>query len=199
VRALDAVASGVDAWFQSDRAGLYRVSSNEDIQRLAREGVLTDVPPPRPTSLSASAGFGTAGARRPALRPLIPLPRLLLPGQELIEAAVEAAELRRIVVPATPRPGFPPYILFAPGPTPRTHGASALSGSDLPANACGVIIRLNRDTARRFRGRRDPGGRPEENHAKRPELGDGRHRRELLGNALAVAKSGTNRSVRKSV
>jgi hypothetical protein len=84
---------------------------------------------------------------------LIPLPRLYLPGQELIEAAVEATDLRRIIVPATPRSDFPQYLLFAPGENTPTHGASALSGSALPLNVSGLIIRLNRDSARHFEGR----------------------------------------------
>jgi hypothetical protein len=148
---LDAVASGVDAWFESDRTGLLRVGSDQDVQRLVREGVLTDVAPPRPPT--APTRSSAEQPRRPSLRPLIPLARLYLPGQELIEAAVEAADLRRIIVPATPRSDFPQYLLFAPGENTPTRGASALSGSALPVNVCGLIVRLNRDSARHFEGR----------------------------------------------
>ena len=151
IEILDAVASGVDAWFDSNRAGLYRVGSNEDIQRLVRDGVLADVAPPRPPSVPKKAA--TEQTRRPTLRPLIPLPRLFLPGQELIETAVEASDLRRIIVPASPRSDFPQYLLFAPGENTPTRGASALSGSALPANVSGLIFRLNRDSARHFEGR----------------------------------------------
>ena len=151
VEILDAVASGVDAWFDSDRAGLHHVTSKEDIQRLVSEGILTDVPPPRPPPTTRTSP-GEQG-RRPTLRPLIPLPRLYLPGQEVVEAIVEASELRRIAVPATPRSDFPQYLLFAPGENTPTSGASALSGSALPMNVSGLIIRLNRDSARHFEGR----------------------------------------------
>lgn len=151
VEILDAVASGVDAWFDSDRAGLHHVKSKEDIQRLVNEGILTDVPPPRPPLTTRTPP--SEQARRPALRPLIPLPRLYLPGQEVVEAIIEASELRRIAVPATPRSDFPQYLLFAPGENTPTSGASALSGSALPMNVSGLIIRLNRDSARHFEGR----------------------------------------------
>jgi NAD dependent epimerase/dehydratase family len=100
VEILDAVASGVDAWFDSNRAGLYHVASHE--------GILTDVPPPRPP-LTTTGTPPSEQSRRPALRPLIPLPRLYLPGQEVVEAIIEASELRRIAVPATPRSDFPQY------------------------------------------------------------------------------------------
>jgi hypothetical protein len=152
VEILDAVASGVDAWFDSDRAGLHRVASHEDIQRLVAEGVLTDVPPPRPP-LTTPRTPPSEQSRRPNLRPLISLPRLYLPGQEVVEAIVEASEIRRIAVPATPRSDFPQYLLFAPGENTPTSGASALSGSALPTNVSGLIIRLNRDSARHFEGR----------------------------------------------
>jgi hypothetical protein len=151
---LDAVAWGVDAWFDSNRAGLHRISSNEDVQRLVHEGVLTDVPPQRPPVPEPRRPARTGESVRATLRPLIPLPRLYLPGQEVVEAAVEAAELRRIIVPATPRSGFPQYLLFAPGENTPTRGASALSGSALPMNVSGLIVRLSRDSGRQFAGQR---------------------------------------------
>ena len=148
---LDAIAAGVDAWFHANRPGLCRVTSTNDIQQLVADGVLTDVMPPRPAQTARAPG--QEQARRPSLRPLIPLPRLFLPGQEVVEAVTEAVELRRIIVPATPRSDFPQYLLFAPGETTPTRGASALSGSALPRDVAGLIVRLNRDSARHFEER----------------------------------------------
>jgi hypothetical protein len=39
--------------------------------------------------------------------------------------------------------------------------------------------------------------RQQQNHAKDRELGDGRNRRGLLGNALSVAANGVSRSIRE--
>ena len=72
---------------------------------------------------------------------------------EVRAAVVEAAPARTILLPAVPREGFPPYLLFAPGQGSPTQGAVALSGSSLPTGATGLIIRLNRDSARHFEGR----------------------------------------------
>ena len=44
----------------------------------------------------------------------------------------------------------PPYVLFAPDATSPTQGAQALSGSMLPGGATGLIVQLNRDSARHF-------------------------------------------------
>lgn len=148
---MDAIAAGVDAWFHSNRPGLSRVASPDDVQQLVHEGILTDVMPPRVAP--GRRPSEQQQPRRPGLRPLVPLPRLFLPGQEIVEAAVEALDLRRIVVPATPRSDFPQYLLFAPGETTPTRGPSALSGSALPRDVAGLIVRLNRDSARHFEGR----------------------------------------------
>jgi hypothetical protein len=43
--------------------------------------------------------------------------------------------------------------LFAPGQATPTHGIAALSGASLPTNVIGLIVRLNRDSARHFEGR----------------------------------------------
>jgi hypothetical protein len=85
------------------------------------------------------------------LQPLIQIPRR--PVQpERGEVLVEAADIRRIILPATPRAGFPEYLLFAAENVP-TQGVTALTGSSLPNGVAGLIIRLNRDSGRHFTNR----------------------------------------------
>ncbi|WP_162995792.1 restriction endonuclease PLD domain-containing protein [Janthinobacterium agaricidamnosum] len=55
---------------------------------------------------------------------------------------------------SVPVNGFPPYLLFKPNPANNspTIGADALTGALLPGNAKGLIIQLNKDSARHFQG-----------------------------------------------
>src|SRR6185437_11372664 len=96
---------------------------------------------------------GTRPGPRNRLRPLIVMPRLEALVREVEAEIVGAAPAPAILLPVAPRDGFPPYLLFAPGQGAPTHGALALSGSSLPTGATGLIIRLNRDSARHFEGR----------------------------------------------
>jgi len=54
---------------------------------------------------------------------------------------------------SVPRTGFPPYLLFAPNAVSQTVNADALTGVSLPGGSIGLIIQLNRDSARHFMGR----------------------------------------------
>lgn len=54
--------------------------------------------------------------------------------------------------PAVPRDPYPEYILFAPGQETPTAGAEALTGAVLPGGVVGLIVRLNDDSARIWRG-----------------------------------------------
>ena len=151
---LNEVASAVDFWFDTNPAGLYSVTTDNDIRRLVADGILAETALPRPVIPRPAEGEGAprpaAGAR---LRPLIALPRIRDLVVETEPEAAEARVLRAVVLPVAPRDGFPPYLLFAPGLQTPTSGATALSGASLPRGAAGLIIRLNRDSARHFDGR----------------------------------------------
>lgn len=55
---------------------------------------------------------------------------------------------------AVPQTGFPSYILFDPTATAPTTGVDALTLVPLPGGAAGLVVRLNRDSARYFQGRK---------------------------------------------
>jgi len=149
---LDEVASAVDFWFSSVPPGLHRVSSLSDVEQLVKEGILADAAPPRAPTPKTPDGK-TRPTLKDRLRPLIAMPRLEGFVREARAAIVEGAPPPTILLPTAPRDGFPPYLLFAPGQGTPTQGAVALSGSSLPTGAAGLIIRLNRDSARHFQGR----------------------------------------------
>jgi hypothetical protein len=67
-------------------------------------------------------------------------------------AAVGAVVAVAAALPSAPLSPFPPYILFAPAATSPTSGAAALTGSTLPGGATGLVVRLNKDSARHFLG-----------------------------------------------
>jgi hypothetical protein len=67
-----------------------------------------------------------------------------------IAAAPSAGMIGR---PFAPRSGFPSYLMFDPAATASTSGLDALTGRALPNKAEGLIVRLNRDSARHFEGR----------------------------------------------
>jgi hypothetical protein len=57
-----------------------------------------------------------------------------------------------MLLPAVPRNPYPPYVLFAPGAVAPTTGVTALSGSALPGGYVGLVVQLNRDSSRHWRG-----------------------------------------------
>lgn len=165
-RHLSEIATAIDRWFDEQRDGLTIVSSTATLDAMVESGILALVPPPR----AANQGAGTGGASRPArprLQPLFTLPRVRataaqpatqvgpaptppaaahIPAQPI--AAAPAASLS-----SAPRAGFPAYLLFAPNAVAPTVGASALTGALLPGGSVGLIVQLNRDSARHFMGR----------------------------------------------
>ena len=159
---LDDIAAKIDAWFADQPAGFRLVPNLAAIDQLVEEGVLLLAPPP-PRSRNNGGGSTVAsgGSTQARLRPLIELPRFARAGAIATSASVpEFAELlpeTEAVTPpvlaVTPRAEFPQYLLFDPEATSPTTGAGALSGATLPNNSPGIIIRLNRDSARHFSGR----------------------------------------------
>jgi hypothetical protein len=76
-------------------------------------------------------------------------PAQVPPSQTIIPLAIASP----VAIPASPRTGFPQYLLFAPGQNTPTEGVLALSGGMLPLGVSGLIIRINRDSVRHFEGR----------------------------------------------
>jgi len=129
---LSAIADNIDDWFNGGRAGIEIVADTNDIPRLVASGVLSAAPQRRAPALVGVGSAGT-GPGRPRLQPLIRFP----------------------AHPAVPQsPPFPPYALFAPGATAPTVGAAALSGATLRGGNVGLVVRLNRDSARHWLDRR---------------------------------------------
>ncbi len=158
------VAAAIDAWFNGTRSGLSTVSSLADLAPLVAAGVLGVAPTPRTTqSSSTSSGAATS---KVGLKPLIKFPPVsvksstapaaappaVTPPAAAPSAPTGAATATVGPLASSPRPPFPPYVLFAPGIATPTQGAAALTGSTLAGGAAGLVIRLNRDSARHFSG-----------------------------------------------
>lgn len=165
-RHLSEIAAAIDCWFDEQRAGLTVISSQATLDTLVENGILSLAPPPRAENQGAGAGNSGRPAR-PRLQPLVTLPRARAastqpttqgsgpvssaPAATLIPAQPTAAVAANL--PSVPRGGFPPYLLFAPNAVGPTIGGSALTGALLPGGSVGLIIQLNRDSARHFMGR----------------------------------------------
>jgi hypothetical protein len=123
------------------------------VDQLVANGVLAAAAAPRPPGGTSTGAGATTAPTQPRLQPLIRLPRL--PSQS--GAAPPSPQTPTPALTgnlAVPRPGFPSYLLFAPNATAQpTRGLLALSGAQLPSGAVGIVIRLNRDSARHFSGR----------------------------------------------
>lgn len=143
---LNDIATAVDSWFSTGRNGIYRVGSLADVDRLVDVGVLAKTPSVRVRTTRPEI---ENNVQTPVLAKLIAL--LQLPKLEgRIQASSDVIEpiVRQVLLPATPRYDFPPYLLFSPGQSTPTEGTTALSGSSLPGGVTGLIIHLNHDTGR---------------------------------------------------
>lgn len=152
---LHSIASAIDTWFSEGPEGFHRIANAADITRLVDDGVLLAAPPPRPPSLGNPGGGGSTSTSRPRLAPLFDLPTWTPPTPPTppnTPAPPPAATPSPQVVSA-PRQGFPAYLLFAPNAMAPSVGRAALSGTALPGAASGLVVRINRDSARHFEGR----------------------------------------------
>lgn len=162
---LIAIASAIDRWFDEQRDGLILVSSLETLETMTEDGVLALTRPPR--TGNQNAGTESSGrASRPRLQPLVFFPPIGRPAGQTtmpvgsipvvpIGTNSSAQTLTNVAtsnLPSVPRNNFPPYLLFAPNMANPTHGVSALTGASLPGGSAGLIIQLNRDSARHFTG-----------------------------------------------
>lgn len=158
VQPLVEMANSIDEWFIQRRDGLNLIEDPDALDVLVENGILAnDSPPPPPRSETPSS----SGVRHiaPRLQQLVSLPRVRRATVE-VESPEEGAEpVNSAEEPAiavtevsVPRAEYPQNMLFKPSADAPTEGASALSGGSLPGGATGLIIRLNRDSARRFMG-----------------------------------------------
>jgi hypothetical protein len=153
---LRAIASGIDWWFAAQRDGLYRVPDLAAVEHLLHYGILAKALPPRSQLPVEAEDEETSSdtdqpsrGRRAGLQDLVQLPR--------VRPRVVAPALPKTVSPSArrpsvPRKGFPDYFLFDSTATVPTFGENALSGASLPSGAVGLIVRLNKDSARHFEG-----------------------------------------------
>jgi hypothetical protein len=148
---LSAIADCVDDWFNQSRTGLELVTNSADVVQLTVSGALSLAPSPRPPDQPSG---GPARSGLPNLQPLV---RFAPPARATTDAlAVRGAGAvapAGLILPAVPRsPPYPPYVLFAAGGSAPTKGVAALSGASLPSGYVGLIVRLNRDSSRHWRG-----------------------------------------------
>lgn len=158
---LNQIATAIDNWFTEQRLGMTLVTDLQVIDELVNNGVLAISRPPRPTPLAGNAGNQPGGAVRPRLQSLVTLPNVNLQQNLAAQPAVPPVVIPApaptplaATLPSGPRAGFPQYLFFSPNATSATSGADALTGSLLPNGATGLIVQLNRDSARHFAGRR---------------------------------------------
>lgn len=166
---LSDIADSIDQWFEQARPGLVFVNSAADIANAVQSGLLCAAPPPPPptTNPGSSGGAGSSGGHQnssPHLQMLVPLPSVTPLTAPTIANASGAAPQAGAAPPttppaapiagnvATPKLGFPQYILFDPTAATATVGPAALTGSQLPGGAVGLVIQWNRDSARHFAG-----------------------------------------------
>ena len=159
---LTEIASAVETWFGEVQDAVHVVGSRDDIPDLVTVGVLGQPRPPQPRRpASSTTGRERAGVR---LQPLVRFPPISPTGSGSFDssddsdAAGTTAPHYGVTAPAArlsvPIPEVAPaYVLFAPDEPHPTQGAEALTGSMLPGSATGLIVRLNRDSARHFEGR----------------------------------------------
>lgn len=148
------IADAVDSWFGTSRDGITEVGDLGDVDKLLENGILSLVASPRPPASRSNSRQG-ASYRKATLKPLLTLPSAaaLAVSSDSTEPPDDYAEGGETVNETVPKPGFPAYLLFDPSANSPTSGAEALSGSKLPGGAVGLVVRLNRDSARHFAGR----------------------------------------------
>ena len=158
---LSDVASAIDAWFTGARPGISLISSLSDLAPLVAAGILGVAPTPRTTQNTSTSSGGSSN--KVGLKPLVKFPSVSTKSSTGSVAASSAAAQPTLpntaptgtpaaALTSSPRPPFPAYVLFAPGIMTPTQGAAALTGSSLAGSAAGLVIRLNKDSARHFSG-----------------------------------------------
>ena len=160
---LERIAAAVDTWFDGSAEAARLVRTHEDVAELVSAGILSVSAPRPPTAPGSRTTDGPAAGV--SLEAIVTFPPVRVdldrikastsvrtpagvPSKPTVPAGTAATD----PLPATPRQGFPDYVLFAPDATTPTSGREALSGPTLPSGATGLVVRLNRDSARHFLG-----------------------------------------------
>lgn len=146
---LSQIASAIDGWFKNKPDGFTLVTDTNVVDQLVSNGVLAVAPLPRAVAPAVSAGSAIRSPR-PRLKPLVKLPR---PAPAAAPVPAQPVSTATPSLVSVPRRGFPAYVLFDPTASTPTVGTLALSGAPLPGAAVGLVVRLNRDSARHFEGR----------------------------------------------
>ena len=147
---LNQIAGAIDIWFDDAKSGFTTIRDYADVERLVKRGILgvTALPvPSKPTSTTDSSP--TAGVHLKPLQRFPPVRSISKRSSSIGPASPDNEES----LPPTPREGFPQYILFKPSTDKSTTGEEALTGTTLPRDAPGLIVRLNNDSVRHFAGR----------------------------------------------
>lgn len=155
VEELSQISKAIDSWFDEQRGGLTIVEGQETLDHLVETGVITIAPPPRVASAASKEATGSSTSSRPRLKPIFKLPRVATT-EDIEQITVEPEEIEQPepsgAQTIAPREGFPQYLLFDPEATGPTSGFQAMSGTQLPGGSVGLIIQLNKDSARHFMG-----------------------------------------------
>lgn len=176
IEVLGKIAKAVDKWVVGPHLeGVWRLSSQEDIDKLLEKGVLSKEHLPKKSSSQTAANKlgGESVAKRQKLVVLPPWPddEQDEVGEEDVDSPQEETQ-QGPIAPKNPelpdlqvqetvsdlelsvetRKGFPDYIKFALGADAPTSGWMALSGVKLNDPYVGLIMKLNKDSARHFSG-----------------------------------------------
>jgi hypothetical protein len=174
--ALSSIAAAVDYWFADRRDGLTLISDPDGVRRAYEAGVLVDrLPAVNERLVEATDGSdeddsdeapqGRQGHSRPRLRDLVTVPRARVrepvaptygyPGTRVRGGSVPVVSRSpapRAAASMTTRDGYPDNFFFEPSATAPTRDADALSGATLPGRSVGIVVQLNKDSARHFAG-----------------------------------------------
>ena len=147
---LNQIASAIDIWFDDTKSGLTRIRDHADVDRLVKRGILGETPSPVSPKPTSAADINTTSVVH--LKPLQGFPSVNRVSESRSSIGTTSPDGKEHM-PPTPRELFPEYILFKQSAEAPTKGIEALTGATLPANAPGLIVRLNNDSVRHFQGK----------------------------------------------
>ena len=148
--ALNQIASAIDIWFDDTKPGLTRIRERADVDRLVERGILGKTPPSVAVKPTPASDRSTTSVVH--LKPLQGFPSVKRVSKMRSSIGGTSPDSKE-PMPLTPRELFPEYILFKQSAEAPTKGIEALTGATLPANAPGLIVRLNNDSVRHFQGK----------------------------------------------
>ncbi|WP_405283435.1 phospholipase D family protein [Gaopeijia maritima] len=158
------IARSIDSWFAGGRLGYHAVDDVASIPPLVERGIIAlEVSRQTPRSPNVPQGAEPAPSY-PSLAPLVAAPEVdfgtLMPDPEpddtSDEGGAEPPETdpgdERDAPATVTKAGFPDYLKFSPEHYGVTSGRAALTDVALAHGSAGLLVRLNRDSARHFFG-----------------------------------------------